>query len=331
MTRLLARVRALLRPKIFLPLILAAALLTLIAKIGDLPKAFSQIRATTETPAALLCLLLAAAYLFLKGLQFRLLLEKLGIYVGWRNLALAFAIGEMTIMLPAGIYVQNYVLQWVRGDLFGLTSAATTAMLALETGVTLMALLFLPIPGWYWLYPLIFALLGLAVAAGLGVAASPYLRVGIMMRLRNGRLKFIDKTLAEILEGLARLWQPRLLLFMTLLTVAYLLPLLLAFMVLGHTIGLTSLTFHQAASIYLFALAATLLGGGLLTQLGVIEAVGIGVANAWGYNPTEGLALLLGFRLIWLGSIWLLSGTTVVALRRQFRRLSVDRGEETGH
>ena len=41
--------------------------------------------------------------------------------------------------------------------------------------------------------------------------------------------------------------------------------------------------------------------------------------HAWGYSSTEGLTMLLGFRLVWTGSIWLACGVALLLLYREWR------------
>jgi hypothetical protein len=194
----------LLRVRVFVPLALAAALLAVAFSIGDLPTAFSQVR-KLKVASLLECLGLAWIYLVLKGLQFRWLLNSLGARVRWRPLVLAFALGEMTIPLPAGVYVQNYVLERVSGEMFGLTSAATTAMLALETFVILVVLIFLPIPGWNWVPEAIVGMIGLALLVGAVFASLRRWRHSVMRFLRSDGLKAPGRALAEMMEGLGML------------------------------------------------------------------------------------------------------------------------------
>lgn len=319
---------ALLSIRVFIPLVLAAALLAVAFSIGDLPTAFSEVRKLT-VESLLECLGLAGTYLVLKGVQFKWLLNGLGARVGWRPLLLAFAIGEMTIPLPAGVYVQNYVLERLSGELFGFTSAATTAALALETGVILVVLIFLPIPGWRWVPEAIMAMIVLAMLAGAVFASLRHWRRSSMQFLRSGGLKAPGRALAEMLEGLGMLMNGKLLIRAVVLTVLYLVPLLGAVYVIGNGVGLTDFTLEKAASIYLSALIVTLLGAGLLTQLGAIEVFGIGVALTWGYGFTQGLALLLGFRLVWVASVWTLCGTTAAALWGEFERSAANDREKT--
>lgn len=320
----------LLRVRVFVPLVLAAALLALAFSIGDLPTAFSQVR-KLKAVSLLECLGLAWAYLVLKGLQFRWLLNGLDARVGWRPLILAFALGEMTIPLPAGVYVQNYVLQRLTGEMFGLTSAATTAMLALEIVVIMLVLIFLPIPGWSWVPEAIVGIIALAFLVGAVFASLRRWRHSAMQFLRQGGLKAPGQALAEMLEGLGMLMDLKLLSRVVFLTALYLLPLLAGVYVVGKGVGLAGFTLEKAASIYLAALIVTLLGAGVLTQLGAIEVFGIGVAVAWGYGFTQGLALLLGFRLVWVGSIWLLGGITAAALWGEFSRSPANHREEARH
>ena len=92
-----------------------------------------------------------------------------------------------------------------------------------------------------------------------------------------------------------------------------------------------SLTFRQALTIYFFSLGVILMLGGILSQLGVMEVAGLEVARAWGYTSTQGLAMLLGFRIVWVLSIWLVSGVMIVVLRSQLRASHRDGSEEPVH
>jgi len=75
--------------------------------------------------------------------------------IAWKQLAVAFAGGELTKSLPAGVYTQNYLLG--RLEHFGRlslirSSMATAAMLGLETLLALPVALIIGIPGARWLF-----------------------------------------------------------------------------------------------------------------------------------------------------------------------------------
>jgi hypothetical protein len=123
----------------------------------------------------------------------------------------------------------------------------------------------------------------------------------------------------RIFDGVDRLSTFGTLVFALVLTAAYLAALAAALLFVGWDTGVGELTYLQASMIYSLALGATLLLAGILTQLGVVEATGLGAAQALGYGWNESLAMLLGFRLVWMGSIWLMNGPAALLLRHAMR------------
>ncbi|MFB6260835.1 MAG: lysylphosphatidylglycerol synthase domain-containing protein [Thiohalorhabdaceae bacterium] len=308
--------RTLLQPSVLLPLLLAGALLAFVLSISDLPRVFGRIRAISPA-ALLLCAGCAVYYLVLKGLVFRLLLHGLGFTVPWRPFVLAYAVGEMTLQLPAGTYASNYLLSRMGQAQPGRSSAATTVLLILETVVVMAVLAALGIPGWHWLQPALVVLIALHV----GVMALVVTSAGLRRWLDGFRGRFLGPMahgLLDLVNGLRALSRVRYLGLGTLLTLVYLTGLGAGLGIIGRSQGL-DLSFQQALSIYFAALLVTLFLGSMLTQLGVIEAVGLGAAQAWGYGLNEGLAAILGFRIVWIGSVWLICGTLALLLRRELR------------
>ncbi|HEX2922428.1 MAG TPA: lysylphosphatidylglycerol synthase domain-containing protein [Chloroflexota bacterium] len=310
--------KTLTRPRVLIPILLSAALLAFLLSISDVPDLLDRIsRIPVRTMVLVFCL--ALFYLVLKGVLFRLFLDGLGIYPTSPQLIVSFATGEATLTLPAGIYAQNYVLRRIAAIDFSISSAATTALLATEGGVALVILAILGIPGWDWLRPAIlsfFAVAAIVVTALMKL--HPARRLGARLA-GSGLFALVEREFIEMVEGLASLFTPGMAARAVPLTVTYLLALVTGFYIVAQAIGVTGFGFGQAATVYLFALSIVLLSP-ISTHLGVIEAGGVGAMMAWGYGATEALALLLGFRLVWTGSVWIACGTTLVALRDELRR-----------
>lgn len=313
----------LLKPKILIPILLTIALLTFAFSITDLPQVIGRIRGIPISTIAI-GFGLAGLYLILKYLVFRLLLVGLGIHIDWRRLVLAYSIGEMCITIPAGVYIQNYVLQKIHGEAFARSAAATTAMLALEAALVLVALVIIGIPNLPWLRPSILIFFALAAVVVAIYAQLDRLQQWLLYHLQRGRFKVIGEGLITVGNGLRTLTSAKILISSLLLTTAYLGALAFAFFMTGHGVGVSALTLLQATTIYFFGLGVMLLFGSVLTQLGVIEVVGLGAAQAWGYSLNEGLAMLLGFRLVWMCSIWVMTGFAALLLRGQFSRSGAD-------
>lgn len=304
------------RVQVVVPVLLAAGLLAFAFVLGDLPTAFSRIRGISGR-TLLACFALATMYWLLKWILFRRLLAGIGIEPDWQRLAAAYAVGEVCLPIPAGLYAQNWVLRRIHGADIALSAAATTGILAVEGTLLMLTLIGLGIPGWPWLRPAVLGLMGLLGAAFL-VFMSRYGHrpARNLTQTRGRRLRAALYHFSNALRMLAR---PALLAQATVLTALYLSALLLAFFLLGRDVGNPDLTMTQAATVYLFALGISMLSGGALSQLGTVESVGIGVGQVWGYPSTEVLAMLLGFRLVWMGSVWLISAACLVLVRDRIR------------
>lgn len=303
-------------PRVLIPVLISAALLTFVLTVSDASAVMEQISGI-PLGVMLLSLGLAFVYLILKGLLWRYFMETIQIPFTWKQLTLAFAVGEIAVSLPAGIYAQNYVLRRVAGADFSRSSAATTALLAGEATVSLVVLAALGIPGWDWLRPAVLGLL--AVLAGtVGVLlCSPPIR-GLARRLVEAvPLGAVGPEFLEMVESARLLITPRVVFHSAPVIVAYLFALVLAFYLVARSVGVASFTLLQAVTVYLFGLAIVLVSP-ITSHLGVVEAGGLGAMHAWGYSSTEGIAALLGFRLVWTGAIWLVCIPVVAILHREF-------------
>lgn len=317
------RWQVLAQPKVVLPLLLTGALLAAALGLSDIPQAFGRIR--NISPLSLLAaLLLAAAYLALKGLQFYGFLRELQIPIKWRHLLLAYAVGELTLTLPLGVYAQNYVLQRLQGTGFYRSAAVTTIMLIIESAVFFLSLALIRVRGWPWLQPLALACLLASMLFFAVLAHSD--RVWEFVARQMDRFQILGQAPVEFLRGLRSLAFARVIARRGYLTVLYTGALVWAFLVVSHGVGVKSLNLQQAITIYSFSLSIALICGGVLSQVGIVEMAGMGVAQAWGYSFTEGLAMLLGFRLVWTACIWLLSLPVIFSLRGEFSHSSVDSG-----
>jgi hypothetical protein len=331
-----AALRILIRPTVCLPVLLAAALLFVAISLGDIGQVLDRVKAIA--PASLLLVLaFAAIYLLLKGMQLHLLLTNLGAHPGWRRFALAFAVGELALTLPLGIFAQNWVLTSADTRRFGRSSAATVVMLLMEVVAVLLWLAVFGVPGWPPLQPA-----AAGVLLGLGVLVFGVLRfeAGAERLAHKLRQRHLHRALLQgigLLRGLKRLANWRVLGVNLLVTFAYLGALAAAFLVLGRGVGVPRLDYHDAATIYAFALAAILLCGGLFGQIGTVEVIGMSVARAFGIGYTDGLALMLGFRLAWTGAMWLLNGPVAWHYRHAMQQdaesmpPSVEDGEKPAH
>lgn len=320
--------RRLLEPRIFVPLLLSAALLIFALSLSDLPRVADRIR-QVSAGTFFDVMVLAAFYLGVKLLLFHVLLAGLDIHPSWRRTLLAFAVGEMTLTVPSGIYAQNYVLRRLGVAGFARSAAATTAILAGEGLLVALALALVGIPGWPWAGP---AALGIVAGLALvlaGLFSSRRLRRAVERLARRPRHGFAFRGLLDLADGLRSVATPRLAASTLGLGAVYFSALVAALAVVAHGTGHPEVGFVEALSIYSFSLGMTLLLGGILAQLGVIEVAGLAAARAWGIGIDDALGMLLAFRIAWMGSVWLLSGAAMAALWGEFQRSegdSVDHG-----
>lgn len=322
--------RALAKPKIILPILLAGALFFLAVSLGDIGKVLGRIRAI---PLMDLGITLGCAFVYLvfKGLQLHLLLGDLGAHPKRRRFLLAFAVGELAVTFPLGIFAQNWVLSESERIHFGRSSAATVVMLLMETAVVLLWLTVVGIPNWPPLRPLAGCLLLLIAALVFGVLHFEPVAQKLAGKVRHEKLhKAMDEAIG-LIRGLKRLAGWRVLWANFLITAVYLGALIAAFLAVGHGVGLDKLSYVQAATIYCFSLAAVLLTGGLSGQIGTIEVIGMNAARGWGIGYTDGLALMLGFRVAWTGAMWLLNSPVVIAFWRRLRGSRKRRRERSKH
>ncbi len=317
--------RVLRQPKVAVPVLLAAGLLAAAVSLSDLPRVVQRI-GRIPLPSLLWTLLLAAVYLSLKGLQFRGFLRELNIKVSWRHLLLAYAVGELTLTLPLGVYAQNYLLQRLHGSGLYRSAAVTTLMLMLEAGLLFLVLAVVGVRGWPWLRLLALACLLGAIVVFAVLARSEGLR-RFAARV-TGRFRIPGRAPLEFLYGMRNLAYTRILLRRGFFTLLYMAALIGAFYTVSHGVGVHRLGALEAAAIYAFSLSIALVFGGVTSQVGTVEIAGMGAAQAWGYSYTEGLSMLLGFRVVWTACIWLLVLPIVITLRGDLAGSAADHRQE---
>jgi len=266
-----------------------------IGRVGKLP-----------VQVLLLSLAAAACYLACKAVQLKLMLTQIEVRIPAGPFWLAFAVGELTVTLPLGLFSQNWVLSASRRIHIGRSSAATVMMLLAEIAVVFLFLAVVGIPGWpdvHWTAVGVlgfFALL-LTGAVLFGEKAHPHLS-----KLPHAWMGKSARTALEMLGGLRKLSTPVMLAISIVLAAVYLGALTFAFWIVGRGMHVHHLAYLTAATIYIFSLAIVLVGAGLFSQIGTVELLGMLAARAWGLDYTDGLAMMLGFRIVWTGAIWLL-------------------------
>ena len=316
MLKLLSRARTVLKPQVILPVLLAAALLVFAFRLGDLGKVVGRLKALPLVVAGV-SIGCAAIYLGCKAVQLHLMLRRIGVAIPARPFWLAFAVGEMTLTLPLGLFSQNWVLSASRRVHVGRSSAATVMMLLVEIAVVFLFLAVMGVPGWAPVRWTAVALLVLFIA----IVASAVMFDDKARELAKGVqrewLREAAKAGVELLDGLRKLCTPSTIGVSLVLAAVYLGALTVAFWQIGRGMHVQQLAYLDAATIYMFSLAVILIGAGLVSQIGTVDILGMVVARAWGIGYTDGLAMMLGFRIVWTGSIWLLCLPMVASTWRE--------------
>ena len=327
MLRTLARARVLLKPTVILPVLLAVALLAFAFSLGNLHAVLARVAAL---PARVWWIALAAAacYLACKALQLKLMLAQIDVRIPAPPFWLAFAVGELTVTLPLGVFSQNWVLSASRRVHIGRSSAATVMMLLAEIAVVFLFLAVLGIPGHpdaRWAAVAVLAFFALLLP--LALLFEHHAR-RLVARVRHPWLSAAGNAGLEMLRGLRKLSTPLMLAVSLVLAAVYLGALTLAFWQIGRGMGMPHLDYLTAATIYDFSLAVILIGAGLFSQIGTVEVLGMLVARAWGIGYTDSLAMMLGFRIVWTCVVWLLCLPLVGAMWRAMPSRGVDHFEK---
>lgn len=304
-------------PRRAVPILLTGALIVALVEVSDISNVFQHWRALS-LQAVGLTLVLAMVYLVLKGWQFGRLLKAAGLGTDWRGQWAAFAVGEITLLLPLGMYVQNYVLSKSRGQDFARSAATTTVVYALEIIVLVSVLVALPVYAWPQMREVLWAGIGVCIVLGLLLAKfHPLRRIALRMGQRMGTLGTVARKGLAFLKELQILGKPRVLLHNVPITATYLLALAIALQQVGEAVGEGYLGLLQAVTIYAFGLLVAMTFGGLLSQVGTVELAGAAIASSMGLDVHNTLVMLIWFRLLWTVSIWIVAGSTLFALRRE--------------
>jgi len=332
MLKVFEHTRSILKPQVVLPVLLAAALLVFAFNLGDLGKVVARLR---DLPLRVLGVSVGAAavYLGCKSLQLRLMLRRIDVRIPSRSFWLAFAVGELTVTLPLGLFSQNWVLSASRRVHVGRSSAATVMMLLVEIATVFLFLAIIAIPGWSEMRWIAVALLVVFIAIVACALLFEDKARKLPDRFHREWLQEIAKGAIELLDGLRKLCTPSTIAVSLVLAAIYLGALSTAFWQVGHGMHVQHLSFLDATTIYMFSLAVILIGAGLISQIGTVDLLGMVIARAWGIGYTDGLAMMLGFRIVWTGSIWLLClpivGATWREIPNEKRRESGDGREES--
>lgn len=315
----------LLRPKILVPVVFSVALLAGLLGFADARRVVGVMMGFQHL-YLLYFLLLMLAYEVVRGIQWHILLQGLGINVPLRAQIFTFAGGEVTKSLPIGNYFQNYLLQVSKGTDFGRSSAATTLIILIEVAVSLVGIVILGIGNWTWIRPLIMG--GVLVSALLAWLAYRLYHGGALtmpswLRQHDIVRKAVDE-FRQFRAGVVDLLHPRILLYVIVLGAIYLLIAGLGFYLIVLGLGIGSVSIGQALAVYFFGLAAGLIVP-LPVDIGVTEISATGAFLAVGLDRNSAVSIVLINRVLSIGASLAIALVVMVILNDELRAVLHDR------
>lgn len=311
------RLPVVLRPGVTVPLVMSAGLITFLLTFANAGQVFAEIREAVVANAALICLL-SLIYLIAKGCQWALFLRCVGIRPAWRDLVMAFAGGELSINVPLGIYLENYLLKGaIQADL-GQSSVATTWMLVTEITCCLSVLFILDIPGWLWLRPSLIVFALALIIAGILLFRTPLAKRLAYRFQQYPPLHRVATAAERFLDGGQRLFTWRAFAIGLPITTVYLGAQAIALYAIGRALHLRMLSPHVAIAAYAFSVLVVLVLP-VIPHLGAVEATGLGVLLTFGIPRDGAVAAFLTLRLLGSGWVMVIAGLTLAVLHQEVR------------
>lgn len=325
--RLWTWIRQHIHARILLPVVIGVGLAAYVINIAIAPKSgvhlLDIVRATWW-----IILLLTIPYMAIRAYIWRQLLLQLGIKIPWRPLAVSFAGGEITKFLPAGIYVENYLLARLahfRAHTAVRSSMATTAMLGLEAFIALPILLVVGLPGAPWVRWVVVAVVGAWVA--LLLIAWLLVRYGARhIQSRNWRwLKQGTELAEEFLEAGGDLvtWQT---VWLIIPAALYMLVYVADLYFIIPSVGIHNVSFADTMSIYSF-LVMTVILIPIPTELGLTEFSGLAALGAFGISQPTAAIIMLGLRALATGMTIAVGALVIFFLRGELSHPDSDQSD----
>jgi uncharacterized membrane protein YbhN (UPF0104 family) len=315
--QLLHRVHHAVDPSILLPLVIALGLLAYVSYLGAAPHGGAQLWSIVQQ-TWLLVVILIALYLAARLLVWYTLLSQLGIAVPWRQVTVAFAAGEITKSLPAGVYLQNYLL----GRLSRLgrpsvvrSTVATTAMLGLESLLAVPLALLIGLPGAPWarvtLLGIVLGWIALVLLAWLFVR---YRATRMPPRAAAWRWRLVLLT-EEFLAASRELLAPRTAQALA-PTALYMLLYAIVLYAILQAAGVHTVSFGDTLGLYAVLVLVVILVP-IPTELGITEFTGLGALLAYGIPGSTAAIVMLSFRVLATGATILVAGALLVVMRHE--------------
>ncbi len=313
------RVRGLLRPGVVIPCTLSVALLVALFAFGNSRDILAQVSEFRRRYLLWYVLLLMVAEAA-RALQWHLMLKALGVRVPLGRQGISFLAGELTKGLPLGNYFPNYVLRQSDGANFGLTSAASAAIVVLEVCISLGAVLLLGLGSWTsWLRPLIVTGVAGVVVIGWAVARlGGAIGLPAWMTRRRGMRRLVGE-LAQFRGGAARLARPRVLAIGLALCATEIGAAAAGLFMITRGLDVRGVSFQDVVAVYCFTLALALIEPSPV-DLGIFEVGGVGAFLVIGLGRDAAISAMLINRLLGIATVLAIAGIAAIVARGELSR-----------
>jgi uncharacterized membrane protein YbhN (UPF0104 family) len=293
---------------------LAVAILALLLWYGDAARVADTIsRFQPSYLLAFMTILLAQEVV--RGVLWNLLLRALSMDVPVSTQAFAFAAAESVKVAPAGVYLQNYLVQRLRGSDVGRSSAATTAMILGEIVAALIGVIVLGVATLgAWIRLIVVVGVAAAIVATATCLLAPYAS-RLPMRLHRQRLvsKILDE-LQRFRAGIAVLLRPGVIVATLTLSGLYIVLAGIGLYVVVSALGIAEVTFREALIVTCFGLAFYVI-------LGSLEAAGVAAFVASGVDRSDAVSTILVNRALGIVGVLVLSFLVMASLPNEWRAL----------
>lgn len=316
--------KKLLRPRVILPAIFAAAVIAALLAFSDLGKVVRLMEGFNRL-YLLYFFLLMVAYELVRGLQWQYLLHALKIRVPIRAQWFSFLVGEMGKSLPIGNYLQNYLLERAQGADFGRSSAASTLIIITEVFVSVIGVVILGLGSWTtFLRPII--IIGLILTGVAVFLIVKFHHSGNPPRWMTKR-KAMQKVLQEFGEfekGAVDLFKPRVLAVEIALSATYLIIAGAGLYIILRGLNIGGASFGEALAVYFFSLATSLIIP-IPVDIGVIEITAVGAFLVVGVSRAGAVGTVLINRVLSIIASIAIAIIAMIVFHDQLRAALKDR------
>lgn len=305
-------VRRLLRSTVLL--VLAAAVLAALLWYGDAGRVADTVAKFRPSYLFAFMLVLLAQEV-VRLLLWNMLLRALAMRIPLSTQVFSFAAAESVKAAPAGVYLQNYLVQRLSGGEVGRSSAATTAMILGEIIAALIGVIVLGV-GTLGTWIRLIIIVG-AVVAALALAMSLLAPYAARLPMRFIRQRLMSRILDELQRfraGIAVLVRPKVVIATLFLSGLCIVFAGLGLYVVVHALGIGGVTFRQTLVVTCFGLAFYVI-------LGSLEAAGVAAFVASGADKSAAVSAILVNRALGVVGVMLLSLLVMALLPDEWRNL----------